>query len=82
MDLLCQGRCVCIQPKRSAGLTFASQINRSSVVHPGTRRGMSHLTQTVTLFGGEVKLHRFERVTFVSKWVQNKKSRQKYIGMN
>ena len=43
---------------------------------------MSHLTHTVTLFGGEVKLHRFGNVAFVSKWVQNKKSRQKYVGRN
>lgn len=86
MDLLCQGWCVCIQPwqrpKRSAGLTLAFHINRGSVVGPGTRQSMSHLTQTVTLSGSEVKLHRFGNVTFVSKWVQSKKSRQKYVGMN
>lgn len=67
---------------RSAGLTLAFHINRGSVVDPGTRQGMSHLFQTVTPFGSEVKLHRFGKVTFVSEWVQNKKSRQKYVSMN
>lgn len=58
---------------RSAGLTLAFHINRGSVVDPGTRHGMSHLIQTVTPFGSEVKLHRFGNVTFVSEWIQNKK---------
>lgn len=84
--MLYQGFCVHIQswqrPQRSAGLTLAFLINRGSVVDPGTRQGMSHLTQTVTLFSSEVKLHRLGNVTFVSKWVQNKKSRQKYVGMH
>lgn len=31
-------------------------VNKGSVVDPGTRHGMSHLTQTATHFGGEVKL--------------------------
>ena len=54
MNLLCQGWGVCIQlwqrPERSAGLTFASHINRGSVVGPGMRQSMSHLTPPVTLF--------------------------------
>lgn len=62
-------RLVCVFP-RWQGLTLAFPINRGSVVDPGTRQGMSHLTPTVTPFGSEVKLHRFGNVTFVSKWVQ------------
>lgn len=58
MDLLCQDWYVHIQPwqrpKRPAGPTFASHINRGSVVDPGTSQGTSHLTHTVTLFGSEV----------------------------
>lgn len=70
MHLLCQGWCACIQPwqtPRSAELTLAFHVNRGSVADPGTRQGMSCLTQTVTLLGNEVKLHRIWECDFCFK---------------